>query len=80
MPMPDRPTFTPEEQAALRIALLAFFARLGLQPRINPRTGDLHVDLQELCQALGCTEEDLARTFCKDALTTGTLDSTVPLQ
>ena len=78
--MPEHKTLTPEEQGDLNRALLAFTARLGLQPRIDPHTGDLHVDLHELCHALGCTAKDLARVFRKGELTTGTLDSTVPLQ
>jgi AraC-like DNA-binding protein len=78
--MPERPTLTPEEQAAMRVALLALLARLGLQPHIDPLTGDLHVDLEELCHALGCSEEDLARIFRKGELATGSLDSKVPLQ
>jgi hypothetical protein len=80
MPMPDHYTLTPEDMSYTRAAWLAFLAKLGVQPRIHPDTGDLHVDLDDFCSALNCTEEQLAAVFRVKKLHTGKLDDTVPLQ
>jgi hypothetical protein len=78
--MTDHRTLSPEDLAYIRTAWLAFLAKLGVQPRIHPDTGDLHVGLDDFCSALNCTEAQLAAVFRVKTLHTGKLDDTVPLQ
>jgi hypothetical protein len=80
MPMPTRRHFSPEEKAAHRAAWLDFMARIGVQPRIDPHNGDLHIPLGDLCRALNCTEDEVLTVLGRHLLCMGGLDTTVPLR
>ncbi|WP_426954125.1 hypothetical protein [Muricoccus radiodurans] len=69
-----------DDRAEINAQLRAFLSRHGVQPWVDPATGDVHVCHDELCRALGLTEEQLAAVFGKDELDTDHPVDTVPLQ